>query len=74
MLAEGHPVETFLSTATTCLTISFLAMFNSIIKSADAVGTAVLRSCAKLVESRFLERVEFFAETVEFRHSCDVPG
>lgn len=73
MLAEGHPVETFLSTATTCLTISFLAMFNSL-KRADAVGTAVLRSCAKLVESRFLEHVEFFAETVEFHHSGDVPG
>ena len=73
MLAEGHPVETFLSTATTCLTISFLVMFNSL-KRTDAVGTAVLRSCAKLVESRFLERVEFFAETVEFRHSVDVPG
>ncbi len=73
MLAEGHPVETFLSTATTCLTISFLVMFNSL-NRADAVGTAVLRSCAKLVESRFLERVEFFAKTVEFRHSGDVPG
>lgn len=73
MLAEGHPVETFLSTATTCLTISFFAMFNSL-KRADAVGTAVLRSCAKLVETRVLEGIKFFAETVEFLHSVDVPG
>jgi hypothetical protein len=70
---EGHPVDTFLSTDTTCLTTSFLAMFISL-KRADAVGTAALRSCAKSVERRFLQCVEFLAEVIKFRHGIDVPG